>query len=116
MYETNALAARFAELIIDNYSIVEKNLKEVASAKAYLERELDYLKAKHFKSYANFVLIDVGSPKRAMEIGESLRKKKILIKSGFEHESIRNCIRITIGSAEQMKGFIRNFAEVLLHV
>ncbi|UCD55137.1 MAG: histidinol-phosphate aminotransferase family protein, partial [Candidatus Omnitrophota bacterium] len=109
MYETNAFAVKFAELIMENYHLVEKGLDEVKRAKAYLEKELADLKVPYFKSYANFILIDVGSPETGIRIREGLSKKKILIKAAFNNPVLENCIRVTVGNIEQMKYFVKNF-------
>lgn len=113
MYETNAFAVKFAELIMDNPDMIDKNLKEVTSAKKYVEGRLEELGLKYFKSYANFMLIDVGSFERSVKIGRALMDRKILIKSAFSDENLKRCVRISIGSIEEMKRFIKNLEEVL---
>ena len=112
MYETNALAVRFAELVLGNMHLVERNLKEARRGKGYMEKELDRLGIPYFKSYANFVLIDVGSFEKSVEIGNALYQHKILIKSGFKDDVLKNCIRVTIGNIEQMKFFVDKFKQV----
>ena len=116
MYETNAFAVRFAELVLDNMHLVEKNLEAVRKGKEYLEKELEGLGIPYFKSYANFVLIDVGSIEKSVELGNALHQKKILIGSGFKDELLQNCIRVTIGNVEQMKFFLERFGEILQQV
>jgi len=109
MYETNAFAVRFAELVLDNMHLVERNLEAIRNGKEHLEKELDGLGIPYFKSYANFILIDVGSFERSVELGNALFKQKILIKSGFKDDVLRNCIRVTIGDIEQIKFFMDKF-------
>jgi len=113
MYETNAFAVKFAELVMDNPEMIDKNLKEVTLAKKYVEGRLEELGLTYFKSYANFMLIDVGSFEKSVEIGKALMKKQILIKSGFCDENLKQCIRISIGSISQMENFMANLEEVL---
>ena len=108
MYETNAFAAKFAEIVIENYGLVRKNLGEVKKAKQYLEKELEKLGVPYFKSYANFVLIDTGSVKKSAALAKALRKKKILVKAGFERKPLKSCIRVTVGNMRQMKLFMRH--------
>jgi len=113
MYETNAFAVKFAELILDNYHLVEEGISEVNKAKMYVEDQLSDLKIPYFKSYANFMLIDAGSPEDAVKIKNVLYSRKILIKAGFDDEALKSCIRISIGSVSQMEHFMKNFVEVL---
>lgn len=113
IYETNAFAVKFAELVLDNMHLVERNLEVTRKGKEYLEKELDKLGVPYFKSYANFILIDVGSFERSVQMGKVLYEQKILIKSGFKDEVLRNCIRVTVGSKKQMKLFLEKFYEIL---
>jgi len=113
MYEINAFAARFGELILDNYDLVEKSLKELNKGRQFLEGELDRLKVPYYKNYGNFILIDVDSFERSNKIAQVLLNKKILIKGGFKEDILKNCIRITIGSVSQMKRFLDAFKEAL---
>jgi len=113
MYETNAFAVKFAEVIIDNYSLVEKNLAEVKKSKAYLEEQLRAKGIPHFNSHANFILIDMGSFDKSLAVGKALFDRKILIKSGFKTPALRNCIRVSMGSVEQMTRFMRDLEAVL---
>lgn len=112
MYETNAFAVKLGELILDNLYIVEKNLEELRKGKDYLEKELDKMGIPHFKSYTNFLLIDIGSFERCVQIVNALYKRNILIKGGFRDSELKKCIRVTIGGVEQMKFFMENFKEV----
>lgn len=113
MYETNAFAAKFGELILDNYGIVEKNAEEVNRAKEYLEKELSNLGLPFFKSYANFMLINVSSFEKAVQIKQEMKNRKILITGGFKTAPLEKCIRVSIGSLEQMKYFIDNLKQII---
>ncbi|MFH1846189.1 MAG: histidinol-phosphate transaminase [Candidatus Omnitrophota bacterium] len=116
MYETNAFAVKFAEIIMDNPEVLEQNLKEVETAKKYLESQFDELGFPYFKSYANFMLIDVGSYEKSVKIGKAMKEQKILIKAGFTDENLKNCIRISVGTREDMKRFIDNFKQVIISI
>ena len=113
MYETNAFAVRFAEIVLDNYDLVEKNIKEMVKGKEFLERELGKLGISYFKSYTNFMLIDVGSRERSIAIQKTLYEKKILIKGGFRDNVLNRCIRVSIGNVGQMRVFLDGFKETL---
>lgn len=113
IYEVNSFAAKFGELVIDNYQIVEKNLREVNDAKEYLYGELDKLNLPYHRSHSNFVLINVGSFERSVEIGKKLYDKRILIKSGFNDGLLDNYIRISMGSVAQTKIFIEALKEII---
>lgn len=113
MYETNAFAAKFGELVLDNYHIVEKNAEQVSKAKKYLEEELSALGLPFFKSCANFILIKTDSPEKALWIKQEMKKRKILIAAGFKEPPIENCIRVSLGNVEQMRYFTDNLKEII---
>ncbi len=113
MYESNSYAVRCAELVLDNMHLIEQNLEVFRKGKACLEKELDRLKIPHFQSYANFVLIDVGSYEESIRIGTTMYKQKILIGSGFKDNLLQNFIRVTVGSEAQMKYFIEKLGATL---
>jgi len=112
MYEINGVAAKLGELILDNYHIVQKNLEEIRLGKIYLEKELGKMGLTYYPSYANFLLINIGSVEECMRIGQALKQKKILIKYGFEG-ILQKYIRVSIGSREQMKGFLKTLTKII---
>lgn len=114
MYETNAFAVKAAELILKRPDIIRRNVREALKGKNYLEKELRKLGLDYFKSYANFILIDVGSPERAEKIAAFLHEKKITSKAGFKEDPLRRCLRINIGMVKHMKVFLDVFKTALL--
>jgi histidinol-phosphate aminotransferase len=112
MYEANALAIRFADIALNTPGFVEKSVKRVLDGKKYLEDELDKLGIEYYKSFANFMMINVGSFEKSVQVGAYLYQKRILIKSGLKEDMFRNYIRVSIGSTDQMKTFLDNFKEV----
>jgi histidinol-phosphate aminotransferase len=113
MYETNAYAVKFAELILRRPDIVRRNVKEALKGKAYLEKQLQKLGVGFFKSYANFVLIDVASAQRAQLIVDFLKENKIIAKAGFKEDPLTRCLRINIGMVSHMKKFLSVFKKAL---
>ena len=65
-----------------------------------LEHQLLKLKLPFYKSFANFVLIDLGSRKRAEKTALKLKERKILVKAGFKPKPLDRCIRVNIGSRQ----------------
>ncbi len=112
MYEANAFAIRFAEIILDNKTFIKRNLEESKKGKKFLETSLRKLGVKFFETHANFINIDVGSRERAVAITQALYQKKIIIKSDFG-APLQNCIRINFGTVKQMKTFIHHFKGAL---
>jgi len=106
MYETNAYALRFAEIILDHSNFFMAMIKECVKGKKFIEKELKQLGLKYFKSYANFILIDFGTKDKALAMTQALKKNKILVKAGFE-PPLEGCLRFNIGSVKQMDIFLK---------
>lgn len=113
MYETNAFAAGFAEILLDHIKVVRDNIKEVNKGKAYLKGQLREMGLPYFKSYTNFILIDLGSRQKAGRVARALEMKKILVKAGFNTAPLDRCIRVNIGNIRQMEKFLRTLGEVI---
>lgn len=63
------------------------------------------------KSSANFIFIS-HKTKKAKEIFEELRKNKIIVRY-FNKPKIDNYLRVTIGTDEEMKEFLRVIKEIV---
>lgn len=105
IYEATGISVLFGCKILERPGIIEKRVKNVLSGKEYISTEMEKLGFKTFKSYANFIHIRVGS-ENVNELARFLRKNHVLVKSGFEHECLKDCIRITIGPKELMDKFV----------
>jgi len=113
MYEANAFAALIGKTLLDNYALVTRNVNKTLEGKAYLEKCLRKMNVKYYKSYANFINIDVGSFQKSRWIAEEMKKRKILIKGGFKYPYLDTCIRVTIGPKEHMRRFIYELQKLL---
>ena len=113
MYETNAYALKFGEILLDHVPLIKKNLKVLQAGKKYLEEQLAAMKLPFFKSYANFVLIDMGTKGRALRAAEFLKSKKILAKTGFDFLPLQRCIRVNIGPKRQMAVLLKALKQFL---
>lgn len=79
----------------------------------WLYSELDLSGLGYIPTQANFLLIDLGN-RSGKEIKEKLGMMNISVRSGDEfHAGYSNCIRVSIGTKDQMAFFISSFREVL---
>jgi histidinol-phosphate aminotransferase len=81
---------------------VEGYVRSVVEARTYLVGELRRLGIRQFPTDGNFVLINVGDS--AQQLVAHMRENEILIRDR-SHE-IPGCVRVTIGTIEQMTRFI----------
>lgn len=101
-YSVNVVAAIAASAAVSDTEWVAGYVRSVVEARTYLVDELRRLGIRQFPTDGNFVLINVGDAVK--NLIANMRKKEILIRDR-SHE-ISGCVRITIGTIEQMKRLI----------
>lgn len=108
-FNVNSLAQAAASAVAGNS--IKKVIKNVQDGKRYVCGELDRMGIAYLPSAANFVLVDV-SPLKGMDIFKWLLRKRIIVRSMDEYD-YPNHFRVTIGTPEQNRKFIKAFKEVL---
>lgn len=111
-FEPGNLAQAGAIGALSDTEFIEKSKSLNKKGYDYFFKELSSLsKEKNFKvipSYANFIMLDLGTPERVNSINESLLKQGVIIRPlvafGLPH-----CIRITMGLDEENTAFINAF-------
>jgi len=86
--------------------VVEKN----TACREYLYKQLDEMGIFYIKSHTSFVLIDM--KKNCKHIVAALKAKGYLVRPGSDF-GIENFFRVSMGTMEQMEGFVKAFKEVL---
>lgn len=71
----------------------------------------DRLGVKYVKSFANFVTLDLGSPERVKVYSDELMKLGVFVRP-LTAFGLPQCMRITIGTADEMSHFRTAFEEV----
>ncbi|MGB6821486.1 MAG: histidinol-phosphate transaminase [Candidatus Acidiferrales bacterium] len=93
-----------AEAALKDGAFVRRAVQTIRQGHAILERGLSRLGVRVFPSTANFVLVDFGV--RGAAIAVALERRGILVRDqggSFERPGF---VRITIGTAKQMRGFL----------
>lgn len=106
---TAALVA--AEAALKDRAFVRRAVREIRQGRAILQRGLSRLGVRVFPSAANFVLADFGVRGPAAVV--TLERRGVLVRdqtSSFERSGF---VRITIGTAKQMRGFLSVLETVL---
>ena len=88
-----------------NSKIEKNNIKQIILGKEYLEKELIIKKIHFFKSFGNFIHIDLKKKKRLIE--KELFRKKILTRKGPGVKGLDTYLRITLGPKPQMQKVIK---------
>jgi histidinol-phosphate aminotransferase len=112
IYETNGLAVLFGSAMLDHPEIIRKNVADVLEGREFLVKEMEKMGFSCYPSQTNFLNIRVGQ-KLVIPLTDFLKTRGILIKPGYDHPALKECIRVTIGSIHQMKPVIESVREYI---
>jgi histidinol-phosphate aminotransferase len=106
---TNQLATAAALAALKEEGFVTRVRKLNAQVRSYLCDELRALGLEFIPSQTNFVMVDLGRP--AEPAIDALKKRGILV--GRLFPSMPHHMRVTLGTGDEMKFFVKEFKEVL---
>jgi len=101
-YSVNSLAVLAARAAIRDTEYISNYVGEVLAARELLYVGFEKLSIPYIKSQGNFVLFSAGD--RAIEIRDALRERGILVRD--RSYEIAGCVRVTVGTREQMRKFL----------
>ena len=113
-YNVNGVALACLPGALADVNYVGDYVKEVCQGRELLQDELRDLEVPYWPSSANFVLARFGSGK--LEVLRAMRDRGILLRDRSRDFGCDGCVRITIGTLEQTKGFIVALREVLTEI
>ena len=105
MYEINSLSCLAIEYCLNNYSLVDKHIKQVKSSKKFLINELKKLNIDYIDTYANFFHIKFEQKSKTLE--NIFKKKGILFRKGPGVKGFENYCRFSLGSIPQIKKVLK---------
>jgi histidinol-phosphate aminotransferase len=103
-YNVNAVALAVLPTALRDQQYVKNYVAEVQHGRGLLQRELRTLGLEYWSSRANFVLVRVG-PAHA-EFIQALRTRGILVRDRNSDPGCEGCVRLTVGSGEDMRALI----------
>jgi histidinol-phosphate aminotransferase len=103
-YNVNAVALAVLPTALRDQQYVKDYVAEVQHGRGLLQRELRTLGLEYWSSRANFVLVRVG-PAHA-EFIQALRTRGILVRDRNSDPGCEGCVRLTVGSGEDMRALI----------
>jgi histidinol-phosphate aminotransferase len=99
-YNVNAVALACLPAALEDQDFVERYAGEVRRGRERLEAKFRSLGIRYWPSHANFVLAHFGSCAQAFVA--AMGSRGILVRDRSSDPGCEGCIRITIGTAEQM--------------
>jgi histidinol-phosphate aminotransferase len=100
-----ALSAGLAALEDDDFLL--EHIGRVVQERAFLEEECRRLGCTSFRSQANFVLLAIPEPTTSRQVADELLKRGVLVRPVDEY------LRVSVGTHEENKEFLRAMAGVL---
>jgi histidinol-phosphate aminotransferase len=109
-FNVNSLAQVAAVAALSDSEHVKRTVENNRHGMARLVNCLETHGAKTCESFANFVFADLGMP--AQPVFQAMMRKGVIIRSG-EIFGTPNCVRVTIGTGEEVDACVKAFDEVL---
>ena len=110
-YNLNTLSIKAAAAAIADNEYYDAKIAEIVEIRGKTQNQLEELGFKCTNSKANFIFAS-NNKIPAAKLYEELRKRNILIRY-FKKAKIDNYLRITVGSAEEMRAFIDAVTEIM---
>ena len=103
-FNVNSLAQVAASAALDDAPFLARSRRLVQEGRRYVTRELDALKLRYVPSVTNFLLVLLGPG--ATAIAQRLLSQGVIVRemSGW---NLPGCVRVTIGTMEENRRFIR---------
>ena len=100
-YSVNSLALACLPPALEDAAYLDWYVREVLAARAEFETVLDAAGVRRWPSRANFILVEIGS--RHAEFTRSMSAAGVLVRDRSSDPGCDGCVRITIGTCEQMR-------------
>jgi histidinol-phosphate aminotransferase len=100
-YSVNSLALACLPPALEDTEYLERYVSEVLAARVEFEAALDALGLRRWPSRANFVLVEIGA--QHAEFVRRMRAAGVLVRDRSSDPGCDGCVRITIGTREQMR-------------
>lgn len=110
-YSVNSVALACLPAALEDTAFVNWYVDEVLAARAEFESALDAAGIRRWPSRANFVLVEIG-PKHA-EFVKRMRAAGVLVRDRSSDPGCDGCVRITVGTREQMRHAAAALTEAL---
>ena len=104
-HELSSVSIAVAEYLLDNFSLVKKNCKEITHSRKMIKKKLKELGLKYRSQFGNYVLIKFNNFEEAAKVVKFLRKKLIYVKGPYQ-KPWNSHINISIGPFTVMKRFL----------
>ena len=110
-FNINSVALACLEEALADQAFVRNHVAQVEQGRERLARLFDELGLRFWPSRTNFVLVRVGTTAKAFV--ESMQRRGILVRDSSSNPGCEGCVRITVGTPEQMDGVLQAIREAI---
>ena len=109
-YNVGVLTQQVAEILLKHHEVLLQQAEQIKLDRSWLyERLVGTVDVRAYPSDANFILFRLP---HASKVFEGLKQRGVLIKKlDGGHPALRDCLRVTVGTAEENELFIRALQE-----
>jgi histidinol-phosphate aminotransferase len=100
-YSVNSVALACLPAALESTAYIDWYVREVLAARSEFEQALDAASVRRWPSRANFVLVFIGEEHR--EFVRRMNARGVLVRNRSADPGCDGCVRITIGTREQMR-------------
>lgn len=108
-FNVNTISQEIGKIVLNCNQDIENNVEKTKKTREYVYNELN--KFKDLRVYAansNFILIET---KYSQEIYLYLKSKEIIVRD-FSEGRLNNCLRVSIGTKDEMQEFLTCFSQI----
>jgi histidinol-phosphate aminotransferase len=110
-FNVNAMALACLEEALADRSFVSEHVAQVKRGRDRLAQLFTELSLRFWPSHTNFVLVRVGAP--AKTFVEAMQRHGILVRDSSANPGCEGCVRITVGTPQQMDGVLQAIREAI---
>ncbi len=111
-FNVNAFSQAAAEVVLAHQDWIDANIREVVRERARVAGRLAGLPGiQTFPSEANFILFRTRPPSH--DVFEALLAEGILVRNLGSSPGLRNCLRVTVGTADENDRFLDGLTRVM---
>lgn len=110
-YSVNLLSLACLPAAIQDVAYLDSYVNEVKAARAEFELALDAVGVRRWPSLANFILVEIGKLHR--EFAQKMSAQGVLVRDRSADPGCDGCVRITIGTREQMALAVKALKQTL---
>lgn len=110
-FEPSVMAQAAAYAALQDKEYMDRTLENNQVGMEYLEKNLDRLGIKRVNSWANFILIELGSEEKVASTNDALLRKGIAIRP-LTAFGLATCMRITVGIPQENEKLVAALEEI----